>query len=256
MEPQVRDMSVACVLAAATAWPGTAWAQNNDCTGTTANRQSVSTFSSLLDGQPGTAGQPQVAGTASVGDDVLTLDGAFGFTPSARQGVCDMLLSISSPNVFIPLSDGATQTQDVVGLSWEQRWRADDANGPTLSSYAAVEIPFGGDSDPFEMIVAGILARSFPPGTIYLNLTLQNQNDLTVQDWQAGALLGWRHDLANGSSLVFDGGAQPGGGPILEISWQQPIGADLVVGPGLSWASSDGEGEVTFGIAVQLAFGS
>ena len=42
-----------------------AWA-DTDCTSDIADRQSVSTYSALLDGQPGVAGQPQLSASAGL----------------------------------------------------------------------------------------------------------------------------------------------------------------------------------------------
>lgn len=112
----------------------------DDCTGTAETRQGVTTFSSLLDGQPGTAGQPQLTVGVSVAQTVDQAQVSYGFTPGPRRFACDMLLSVVLPT--LERSDSRFRLTRSIGLSWEQRWRGDDKKGPTLSSFASLQVPF------------------------------------------------------------------------------------------------------------------
>ena len=232
--------------------PLTAWA-GADCTGTAATRQSVTTFSALLDGQPGTAGQPQVTLSASGNGDGSQVLAAYGFTPNLRRFACDMLLSLTLPEA--DFANSRVIVAQSVGLSWEQRWRADDANGPTLSTFAALQAPFRGGSHAAQLTITGVVARSFRPGTAYLNVGVVSEGGLRSGDWRRVALVGWRHDLQGGSAMVLDVGAQSDGTRFMEASLQIPISAAISLGPGVSWARSNGRTQTSVGVLLQRTLG-
>lgn len=235
------------------ALPVDAWA-DTDCTSDISDRQSVSAYSALLDGQPGVAGQPQLSASAGLNKDSLTLNAEYGFTPAARKFDCDMLLSVELPTVTA--SNGQFDVQDVVGFSWEQRWHADDGKLPTLSTFAEIEVPFTRSAGPVEATLVGVAAKSFKGGTVYINATLQSQNGIFRGGWLPGGLIGLKADLSHHSALVFDLGIQPGGDRIIELAWQHDISDALSISPGISWTGRGGEGALTFGLNLQRSFGA
>ena len=235
------------------AFPTDAWA-DTDCTSDIADRLSVSAYSALLDGQPGVAGQPQLSASAGLNRESFTFNAEYGFTPAARKFDCDMLLSVELPTVTV--TNQSFDVQDVVGFSWEQRWHADDGNLPTLSTFAEIEVPFAKAAGPVQAILVGVLAKPFLGGTVYLNATLQSQNGIFEGGWQAGGLIGIKHDLTSRSALVFDLGIQPSGARIAELALQHDIGGKLSISPGISWTNWRGDGVLTFGLNLQRSFGS
>ena len=252
MTPRLFRSSLGVVLLLGiVALPLSAWA-DADCTGTAATRQSVTAFSALLDGQPGTASQPQVTTSAGISQGSGQVQLGYAFTPGARQFACDMLLSVNLPT--LEFADSKGRFDRSFGLSWEQRWRADDAYGPTLSTFLALQVPFDSPGSHPQLSLAGVVARSFKPGTFYVNLTTASQNGVRSWGWQTTTLVGWRHDLRDGRSLVLDAGVQSGGGWLVEAALQIPVGASLTIGPGFSWADGNGRSAATFGVVLQRTF--
>ena len=205
----------------------------------------------MLDGQPGTASQPQVTTSAGISQGSGQVQLGYAFTPGARQFACDMLLSVNLPT--LEFADSKGRFDRSFGLSWEQRWRADDAYGPTLSTFLALQVPFDSPGSHPQLSLAGVVARSFKPGTFYVNLTTASQNGVRSGGWQTTTLVGWRHDL-DGRSLVLDAGVQSGGGRFVEAALQIPVGASLTIGPGFSWADGNGRSAATFGVVLQRTF--
>ena len=240
------------LVAAILVCPATAWA-DTDCTSDVADRQSVSAYSALIDGQPGTAGQPQVSTSVGASKDSFTFNAEYGFTPAARKFDCDMLLSVELPTISV--TNQTLDVQDVVGFSWEQRWHADDGKLPTLSTFAEIEVPFARGAGPLLVTLIGVAARSFKGGTVYLNATLQSQNGIFNGGWLSGGLLGIRADLNDSSALIFDLGIQPGGARVAELAWQRDIGSNLTISPGISLTRDGSVTQATIGIAIQSTFG-
>ena len=238
------------ILLLVTAYPFAAVA--DDCLTDTATRQAVVSFSSVLDGQPGTAGQPflgmSAVGTEGAGGQFAA---SYNFTPSARSEVCDALISLSAPTYLS--GDGEKRFDPSFGLSWEQRWRADDVDGPTLSSFVSLAIPYEGGRDNFNSTVVLILARSFGEATAYLNLGAASAAGVESR-WIGQAVVGWKQPLPLGSAAIADLVWYSDGGQAYELSWQFAIGNALSLGPGLSCLDDDGHALWSYGLVLQYTF--
>ena len=136
------------------------------------------------------------------------LNAEYGFTPAACKFDCDMLLSVELPTVTITYQK--FDIQDVVGVTWEQRWRADDGNLPTLSTFAEIEVPFTRSAGPVQATLVRVAAKSFKGGTGYITATPQSQNGIFRGGWLPGGLIGLKAHLSHHFALVFDLGIQPG----------------------------------------------
>lgn len=224
----------------------------DDCATDVSGRQGVSAFSLLTDGQPNGPGQPQLDIVGSVGDGTDQLGGSIGYTP-ASSALCNTSIALGTP--------GLTRTGDRtvfdhdIDVRWLQRWRADGTHGPTVSTVVELEIPVDNPGEKVQVTFTGVIARSFGAGTAYLNLLVSSPDGATADDWTTGVLVGWQQPLPGGSSLIVDGGVQPGGARVVELSWQRPIGPHLTFGPGLSLQRSDGQTQFSFGVQLQATFG-
>lgn len=222
------------------------------CATDVTSRQGVSTFSLLTDGQPNGPGQPQLDITGSGGDGTEQLGGSISYTP-IPQALCNTSLTLGTPG-FTRTGDRTMFDHDI-DVRWLQRWRADDANGPTVSTAIELEIPIDNPGEKVQANFTGVVARSFGQSTAYLNLLVSSPDGLTTEDWTAGVLVGWQQPLPGGSSLIVDGGVQPGGARVIELSWQRPIGSHFTFGPGLSLQRNNGQTQLTFGVQIQAVIG-
>lgn len=229
-------------------------ARADDCKSDAADRQGVGTFSQLLDGQPATPGQPQLTLTGSDGTGDQNYGAAISLTPAKSAFWCDMLVTVTTPGITA-VGDRAVVDRSF-DLSWEQRWRADDAHGPSLATFVDVEIPVDSPGEVAQFTFTGVVARTVRRGeTFYFNLTVQSDDGRTVKDWGVGALVGWRHDLKGGSSLVLDAGIEPGGTRVAELAWQANLSSRLAIGPGISLSHSNGHTDATFGLTLARVLG-
>ena len=75
---------------------------SSDCDSDDASRQSIFGFNTLIDGQPGTAGQPSASLTFSSDSyHASELVGSYGFTPGPRKEECDALISFLAPALSV-----------------------------------------------------------------------------------------------------------------------------------------------------------
>ncbi len=195
-------LMLAALPLALTATP--AWGKN-DCDSPAANNQSVGTFSQLLDGQPGSPNQPSLTVTGGAGTGSDQAGATLSLTPGSKPFWCDMNLTLGLPGVTL-VGDRA-QIDDSYDIAWEQRWRADDATGPTFSTFVGIEIPVDSPGQNVQFTFEAVVARTVAKGeTLYLDAIVQDDDGVRVRDWDAGFILGWRHDIGTkGVSFVLDG---------------------------------------------------
>lgn len=245
-----------CLLGVLASAPAVAkdGARHNDCASDAADRQGVGTYSQLLDGQPGSPGQPNIGFTAATGSGADQFGATISMTPGSGTFWCDTLFTLGTPGVT--LQGDRAVVDDNWDIAWEQRWRADDAHGPSISTFAGIEIPIDSPGQKPQITLVGVVARTVSKGnTLYLNLIAQSDDGVRAQDWGVGVLVGYRHDLKGGSSIVIDGGLQPDGTQIAELAWQWPVSGRFSLGPGVSLSRYAGQVDATFGIAISRAIG-
>ena len=208
-------------------------------------RQSVDTFISLEDGQPGAPCEQAIqlnAGwlTRSGERDVFTLNPEYQWTPGGSDFLDNLQLTVGVP---MELGLGAVDGNADLELGWQQRWVKDNGTMPTLSTLVELRLPTGYQSSGVDARLTGIVAKDVGPITLYFNgwgesANGNNEEDLRYFQW--GFRLGAKWVIDDTWSLVGDyvnqSSEQTGHANLnlLEVAAEYHVSEALTIGPGAS----------------------
>lgn len=221
------------------------------------DRQSNGAFNSIVDGQPPSPDQPQVAVAASYdrAAHAALAFVSFGITPEIGGKFCQTQLGVTLPAYDI--GKGRIVDPGVIGLSWEQRWRLADGNGPTLSTNVAWDIPLKSGGGGVSMSMTGIAAQNTKHGVLYLNATLQSGPDFAWSTSTWSTLLGYKHIVREGLEVYADVMYAAGDLATVEMSAEIDLLDGWSVGPGLAVStdlSGRAAGDLVLGVALSRGF--
>jgi hypothetical protein len=230
-----------------------------------AERQSVDTFNSIEDGQPGVPGGFELEAdfgwqTTSGEHDSFLLTPEIEYTLDGCDFLRNMQLILGVPMEFG--LGGVDGNGDVV-LGWQQRWVAEDGLMPTLGTLAEVRLPSGYHSSGVDGTLTGIVAKDCGPGTLYLNAFAKTANGDNIDElrhfqWGLRAGYKWRitDDWALIGDYVHEVSEEEGHGDLnlLEVSGEWHVTKDLTIGPGILVGLDDNEETPNFGAGVHLTW--
>ena len=230
-----------------------------------ADRQSVDTFSSLEDGQPGPPGKIQVQfdlgwDTTSGKSDPILVQPQLQYTPD-----CDDFSRNTQFTLVVPVEvgNGGIDGNADVELGWQQRWISDDGSVPTVSTLLEVRLPSGYQSAGVDAKLTGIVVKDFGPGSLYLNAWAETANGDNLEDlrhFQWGFRTGYHWLINSEFALVADyahqASEETGHGNInlLELGGEWHVADNLTIGPGISIGLDDNEETPNFGAGVRVVW--
>lgn len=243
-------------------------------------RQSVDTFTTLEDGQPGAPGEIQMqldAGweTRSGQPDEFTLRPELQWTPANGEFWRNLQLTLAVP---MDLGNGAVDGNADLEFGWQQRWVKEEGLMPTLATLAEMRIPSGYHSAGVDGRLTGVVAKDFGPGTLYLNVWMETVNGNNfdigeettflgitregegIRHFRWGSRLGYKWRINDTFSLVGDirneSSEQKGVGDIdaIDLSAEWHVTEQLTIGPGII-IGLDGHDETPkFGAGVRFVY--
>ena len=225
--------------------------------------QSVDSFSSLEDGQPGQPGEWEVQidmGWRTHPDehDPISLNMEIQKTLSGSEFLENTQLIIAVP---LELGLGGVDGNGDVSLEWQQRWVRDNGSMPTLATLTEVRLPTGYHSSGVDGKITGIVAKEAGPGTLYFNAFAETANGDNVEDlrhfqWGFRAGYKWRIDekLALIGDYVNQSSEEEGHANInaLELSGMYKATEHLTVGPGILIGLDHNDETPNVGAGVRL----
>ena len=227
--------------------------------------QSIDTFNSLEDGQPGDPGHFELQfdfgwQTTSNQDDPVTFTPELKYTPDGSDFLRNMKLTLNAPMVY---GLGGVDGNADVTLGWQQRWVVENGLMPTLATLAEVRLPSGYRSSGVDGTLTGIVAKEAGPGTIYLNAFAASVNGDNIEDlrhFQWGMRTGyrWRVDekIALIADYVYQSSEQTGHSDVhlFEVSGEWHINDNLVIGPGIVVGLDHNDEAPNFGAGFRLTW--
>lgn len=222
-----------------------------DCGDDIAETQSVSTFGSLLDGQPTDPNRPTISVTAARAAGVVILQPTIQIAPGRSRGLCDAVLSLQLPGVQWGDRVSLVKTG---GLGWEQRWHADDGHLPTLATSLSAVFDFSqpqvGVSLNGTLIVAKTVGKVVLYGNAFVNYAKAPGSDAS---WTPGFILGVKAPARAEDAFVLDLVVEQNEPASLEFGYQLSAPDNFNIGPGIA-VSLEGHPQVTIGLTIQRDF--
>jgi len=225
--------------------------------------QSVDSFSSLEDGQPGAPGEWEVQidmgwRTTSGEHDPFSLNMEIQKTLSGSEFLNNTQLIVAVP---LELGLGGVDGNGDVNLEWQQRWVKDNGTMPTLSTLTEVRLPTGYHSSGVDGKITGIVAKEAGPGTLYFNAFAETANGDNVEDlrhFQWGFRGGYKWRINEKFALIGDyvnqSSEEEGHANInaLELSGMYKATEHLTIGPGILIGLDHNDETPNFGAGVRL----
>ncbi|MFH1416729.1 MAG: hypothetical protein ABII12_00365 [Planctomycetota bacterium] len=226
-----------------------------------AERQSIDSFTSIEDGQPGGPGEFELEfslgwETASGEHDPVTLETELEYTPDGSDFLRNMQLILAVP---VEMGLGGVEGNADLEFGWQQRWVREDGMMPTLATLAEVRIPSGYHSSGVDGTLTGIIAKDCGPGTAYLNGFVKTANGDNVEDlrhFQWGAVAGYKWRVNDQFALIGDYVIKSSEEEdhanvnLLEFSGEYKVNEHLTVGPGIVIGLDDNEETPNFGAGL------
>lgn len=211
-----------------------------DCASDVADQQGVTAYTSLIDGQPTSPRKPTLGAVLQTGFPASSLQLGVLFAPGARRGLCDAVLSLTLPAAQWP---SPVQVSDTFGVSWEQRWHADDGRLPTLATLFSAQLD---RSNPGELRAAQwlvVAAKTHRDVVYYANVFANGVSARTpgALTWTPGALLGIKHVLDGDRAWIADVVWNQGASAALELAYQFSGPGDSDLGVGLAWSPGNAQ---------------
>lgn len=227
--------SVLVILAATVSLAAPGFAAATDCANDVADQQGVTAYTSLIDGQPTSPRKPTFGAVMQTGFPASTLQLGVLFAPGTRRGLCDAVLSLTLPAVQWP---SAVRVSDAFGVSWEQRWHADDRRLPTLATLFSAQLD---RSNPGELRAAQwlVVAAKIHRDVVYYANVFANGASARTRSaltWTPGALVGIKRALDADRAWIADVVWKEGAPAALELAYQFSGPGDSDLGVGLAWS--------------------
>ena len=226
-------------------------AAQTDCANDVADQQSVTGFSSLIDGQPTDPQRPTLALTAARSAGTSVLQAAIQLAPGKRRGLCDAVLSVQLPAV--QWADRVVLAE-AIGFGWEQRWHADDGRVPTIATFLTANIDYS-RADPVATLAATlIVAKTINRVALYGNgFVIYQETPDRAATWTPGFVVGVKLPATAENALVVDFVVERGSPASVELAYQFTLPGDFDLGPGLA-ISLGRAPQLTVGLALQKEF--
>ena len=256
MRPLLQSLA-ALLVALPCAMPQQAFAKTRthspqiDCGDDVADRQGVSAFSSLLDGQPTDAQHPTLAMGLSHFSGSTQLQTAIQFAPGKERGACDAVLSVALPNVNW---DDKLRLSQTVGLGWEQRWHADDGNMPTIATSFSAAIDYSQPKLGVALTGTVIVAKTVGRVAFYGNGFVEYaKSPGSSAVWTPGFIVGVKAPARAEDAFILDLVVERGAPAALELSYQLEAPDKFNIGPGIA-VTLENKPQVTIGLVIQREF--
>ena len=222
-----------------------------DCGDDVADRQGVSAFSSLLDGQPTDAQHPTLAMGLSHASGTTQLQTSILFAPGKGRGGCDAVISLQLPTV---VRDNRLHLIQTAGLGWEQRWHADDGKLPTIAMSISAVIDYSQPQLGVAVTGTLIVAKTAGKAAFYGNgfveyAKVPGSNAV----WTPGFIVGVKVPARAEDAFVLDLVVEKGAPASLELGYQLEAPDKLNIGPGIA-VTLENKPQVTIGLVIQREF--
>ena len=222
-----------------------------DCADDVSDQQSVTAFSSLIDGQPTDPQRPTLALAAARGAGTASLQATIQIAPGKRRGLCDAVLSMQLPAIQW---DGRVGLSDSIGLGWEQRWHADDERLPTIATFFSANIDYARADPSLTLGATLIVAKTIGRVAVYGNGFVAHQKTSGRSAiWIPGFVVGIKAPATAENALVLDFVVERGSPASIEFAYQFALPGDLDLGPGLA-VSLGRTPQLTVGLTLQKEF--
>jgi hypothetical protein len=227
-----------------------------------AERQSVDTYSSLEDGQPGTPGGFEIELSSGWTkfrheSESIEFEPEIEYTLDGSDFLRNAQLQLAAP---LDLGEGDVQGNGDITFGWQQRWVAENGSMPTLATLAQVRAPSGNDSSGVDGTLTGIVAKDLGPGTAIFNAWVKTANGHNIEDvrhFQWGFRAGYKWRVTDNWSVVGDyvhqSSEETGHANInaLELSTQYKVNEHLTIGPGIIVGLDNHEETPEFGAGLK-----
>ncbi|HVP11266.1 MAG TPA: hypothetical protein VMV94_08795 [Phycisphaerae bacterium] len=209
-----------------------------------AERQSIDTWSSIEDGQPGAPGELEIhlaSGwqTRSGEHDPVFLHPELEYTLDGSEFLRNTQLLLGVP---LTLGFGDYAGEGDIEFGWQQRWVKEEGLMPTLATLAEMRIPSGYEGSGVDGKFTGIVDKDIGPGTAYLNAFIITANGHEVDDlrhFQWGARAGYKWRITDALALLVDYVHQSSeetghaNSNTLEVSSEYKVTEHFSIGPGI-----------------------
>jgi hypothetical protein len=230
-----------------------------------AERQSVDTWSSLEDGQPGAPGELEIhlaSGwqTRSGEHDPVFLRPALEYTLDGSEFLRNAQLILGVP---LTLGFGDYVGNGDINFGWQQRWVKEEGIMPTLATLAEMRIPSGYEGSGVDGKLTGIVAKDIGPGTAYFNAFVKTANGHEIDDlryFQWGGLVGYKWRITDAFSFITDyvhkssEEAGHANSNTLELSAEYKFNEHLSIGPGIVIGLDRNEETPYFGAGFRMVY--
>jgi hypothetical protein len=222
-----------------------------DCGDDVADQQGVTTFSSLLDGQPTDPQRPTLAMGLSRTSGTTQLQTAIQFAPGKKRGACDAVLSVILPTVSW---DSKVHVGKSAGIGWEQRWHADDGSIPTIATFVSSIVDYSRPKLGVALNGTLIVAKTVGKVAVYGNAFIEYTNvPGNAAIWTPGFIIGIKAPARAEDAFVVDLVVEKDAPAALEFGYQLAAPDKFNIGPGFA-VSLENHPHVTLGIVVQREF--
>ena len=250
-----------CKEAFATATAIAVWAAANpahaaegevDCASDVSDQQGVTSFVSLLDGQPTDPKSPTLNLGISHMSGVTVAQPTIQIAPGSKRGLCDAVLSLVLPPLTI--SNGQTSIGKVIGASWEQRWQEDTSHRPTIATFVSASVDYSGPSTLTTFQATAIVAKTLDQTVLYANAGLST----TIGRGAPGGVvpfltLGVKWPARADNAFVADLVMIRDAPATFELGYQFSGPFDFDIGPGFS-VTLERKPRVGIGVVIQREF--
>jgi hypothetical protein len=235
--------------------------------------QSVDTFVSLEDGQPGKPGEFEVEmkwGWEMISTrkgplkehphNTFGFEGEIEYTLQGNEFLNNTQLQLAVP---LELGNGRVDGNGDIILGWQQRWVKEADMVPTLATLAQIRVPSGDQSSGVDGTLTAIIAKELGPGTAFFNAFGKSANGNNFEDvryFQWGFRAGYKWRLSDQFAIVGDYAYQSseerghGDLNILEFGGEYRVTDNLTIGPGLQIGLDDNEETPDVGAGIQLKY--
>ena len=230
-----------------------------------AERQSVDTWSTLEDGQPGAPGELEIhlaSGwqTRSGEHDPVFLEPELEYTLDGSEFLRNTQLILGVP---LTLGFGDYVGNGDIEFGWQQRWVKEEGMMPTLATLAEMRIPSGYEGSGVDGKLTGIVAKDIGPGTAYFNAFIITANGHEVEDvrhFQWGGRVGYKWRITDAFSFITDYVHQSSeemghaNSNTLELSSEYKFNEHLSIGPGIVIGLDRNEETPYFGAGIRAVY--
>jgi hypothetical protein len=230
-----------------------------------AERQSVDSYCSLEDGQPGVPGGFEIELSSGWTkfrheSESIELEPELEYTLDGSDFLRNMQLQLATP---LALGEGDVQGNGDIIFGWQQRWVAECGSMPTLATLAQIRAPSGDDSSGVDGTLTGIVAKDFGPGTAIFNAWVKTANGHNIEDvrhFQWGFRAGYKWRINDCWSVIGDyvheASEEEGHANInaLELSTEYKFNEHFSIGPGIIVGLDDHEETPEIGAGIKLEY--